>query len=203
MRPDLLFHVSEEAGIRRFEPRPSEYTSVPVVWAIDDEHLRNYLLPRECPRVTYYAGPQTSAADARLFLGTARAVVAIEESWQDRVRACRLSCYHLPSGTFVCQDATAGYFVSSVPVVPVRAERVDDPLSELRRRGVDVRMLTNLWVLRDAVVSSSLQFSIIRIRNALPVTSDRATTSKLDRRDWSSCILSTAEGRCGEHDQRS
>jgi len=27
-----------------------------LVWAIDGDHLRNYLVPRDCPRVTYYAG---------------------------------------------------------------------------------------------------------------------------------------------------
>ena len=48
----MLFHVSEEFGIDRFEPRPSEYVSGFVVWAIDTDRLRNYLLPRECPRVT-------------------------------------------------------------------------------------------------------------------------------------------------------
>jgi hypothetical protein len=25
----------------------------PVVWALDDQRLRNYLVPRDCPRVTY------------------------------------------------------------------------------------------------------------------------------------------------------
>jgi hypothetical protein len=31
----MLFHVSEESGIVRFEPRPSQYTDEPVVWAVD------------------------------------------------------------------------------------------------------------------------------------------------------------------------
>jgi hypothetical protein len=52
----MLFHVSEDSGIERFEPRPSRYADEPVVWAIDADRLRNYLLPRQCPRVTYYAG---------------------------------------------------------------------------------------------------------------------------------------------------
>jgi Family of unknown function (DUF6886) len=65
----MLFHISEEAGISRFEPRPSEYTADPVIWAVDDERLRNYLLPRDCPRVTYYAGSQTTAADRERLLG--------------------------------------------------------------------------------------------------------------------------------------
>lgn len=41
-KSDALFHVSEEPGIERFEPRPSEYTVEPVVWAVDGDRLRNY-----------------------------------------------------------------------------------------------------------------------------------------------------------------
>jgi hypothetical protein len=166
----MVCHISEEAGIKRFEPRPSEYTVQPVVWAIDAECLRNYLLPRDCPRVTFYAGSGTTVDDGHRFLGSASAVVAIEEGWLERVRQCRLYCYHLPAETFECIDECAGYFVSQVPVVPEQIEVMDDALSELQRRQVEIRILPNLWLLRDAVVASSLQFSIIRMRNALPRT---------------------------------
>lgn len=53
-----LYHASERPSIVRFEPRPVRAESgltEEVVWAIDDEHLQNYLLPRECPRVTFYS----------------------------------------------------------------------------------------------------------------------------------------------------
>ena len=167
----MLFHVSEESGIERFEPRASEYTDEPVVWAIDAERLRNYLVPRECPRVTYYAGRETDAADVERFLGTSPAVVAVESGWWERLRSCRLFCYHLPPETFACLDECAGYFVSRVPVVPAFVEVFDDLISELLRRGVELRFVPSLWPLRDAVVASSLQFSLIRMRNALPRTS--------------------------------
>ena len=169
----MLFHISEEADIQEFEPRPSEYTVEPVVWAIDADRLRNYLLPRDCPRVTYYAGHQTTAADREWLLGSSAAVVAIERDWLERVQRCRLYCYHLPPQTFECIDECAGYFVSRVSVAPTRVEALEDPVSELRQRGVDLRILPNLWPLRDAVVASSLQFSIIRMRNALPRTAAR------------------------------
>jgi hypothetical protein len=168
----MLFHISEEANISRFEPRPSEYTSEPVVWAIDDAHLPNYLVPRDCPRVTYYAGPQTSDADREILLGLGSAVVAIEQLWMARLEQCRLYCYSLPVQTFECLDAGAGYFVSRGAVVPAGVEVLPDPISELRRRGVELRVVPNLWPLRDVVIASSLQFSIIRMRNALP----RSTT---------------------------
>jgi hypothetical protein len=163
----MLFHVSEELGIERFEPRPSPYADGPVVWAIDANRLCNYLLPRECPRVTYYAGPETTRADAERFLGSSAAVVAVEAAWLDRLRSCRLYCYRLPPETFQCIDECAGYFVSCVPVVPSSVLVVDDLLAALLGRGVELRFLPDLWPLRDAVVSSTLRFSLIRLRNAL------------------------------------
>ncbi len=168
----MLFHVSEESGIERFEPRPSEDGRAAVVWAIGAEHLHNYLLPRECPRVTYYAGSETTPADVERFLGSSPAVIAVESGWLRRLRSCRLYCYHLPPGTFECIDECAGYYVSRVPIVPARVELFDDLIEELLRRRVELRFVPGLWALHDAVVESSLRFSMIRMRNAQP----RATT---------------------------
>jgi hypothetical protein len=168
----MLFHVSDAADIQRFEPRPSTLIDAPVVWAIDDARLRNYLLPRDCPRVTYYAGAQTTAADRAAFLGSATAVVAIEEQWLGRLRHSRLFVYGLPPDTFECIDECAGYFVSRVAVDPLGVRLCADPIGELDQRGVVLRALPDLWPLRDAVAASTLQFSIIRMRNAQP----RSTT---------------------------
>jgi hypothetical protein len=41
-------------------------------------------------------------------------------------------------------------------------------VAELLRRGVELRFVPSLWPLHDAVAASSLRFSIIRMRNALP-----------------------------------
>jgi hypothetical protein len=163
----MLFHVSEERGIEQFEPRASD-VKVPVVWAIDAGRVHNYFVPRECPRVTYYAGRETTDADVERFLASSTAVIAIEREWLTRLRSCRVYCYRMPPETFECIDECAGYFVSRVPVVPIGMEVIDDPISEMVRRGVELRIVPNLWSLRDAVVASSLQFSIIRMRNALP-----------------------------------
>jgi len=162
----MLFHVSEQNDIEVFEPRWSKPAEAKVVWAIDGDHLRNYLVPRECPRVTYYAGPQTTIADVEQFLGTSQAVVAIESAWFERLRSSRLYCYHLPPETFECLDVCAGYFVSHLPVMPARVEVFDDLILELLKRGVELRLVPSLWSLRDAVVGSTLQFSLIRMRNA-------------------------------------
>jgi uncharacterized protein DUF6886 len=175
----MLFHVSEEPDIKRFEPRLSEIAGESVVWAIDAAHIRNYLLPRDCPRVTYYPGPQTTSSDRERFLGSSDAVVAIESDWYDRMRSCQLFCYHLPPDKFACFDSCAGYFVSRVPVVPSRVEQIDDLIAELLKRGVELRFMPSLWPLRDAVVASTLQFSIIRMRNSQPGISDISSTSHI------------------------
>src|SRR6266404_64756 len=107
----MLFHVSESGDIRHFEPRPSPLIDGLAIWAIDGTRLRNYLLPRECPRVTFYAGRETTAEDVERFLGSNTAVVAIESGWVERVRRCRLYCYHLPPDTFQIVDDCAGYHV--------------------------------------------------------------------------------------------
>ncbi len=41
-REERMFHVSEDAGIDRFEPRVARPGGEALVWAIDEEHLRNY-----------------------------------------------------------------------------------------------------------------------------------------------------------------
>lgn len=92
----MLYHVSEEGGIPSFEPRPSRYTAEPVVWAITEARLCNYLLPRDCPRVTFYADGTSTATDVERLLGASPAVVAIETAWFDRVATTPLFCYEMP-----------------------------------------------------------------------------------------------------------
>jgi hypothetical protein len=162
----VLFHISEHSGIVEFIPRPSKYTEYPVVWAIDAARLRNYLVPRDCPRVTYYAGPQTTDADRERLLGSSAAVLAVEAKWWPRIRSCRLFSYRLPPGTFELMDEDAGYFVSRESVRPLEVEVIDDPITALLARDVELRIVPELDSLRAAVVASSLRFSIIRMGNA-------------------------------------
>jgi hypothetical protein len=84
------------------------------------------------------------------------------------MRSCRLHCYHLPGDTFELADECAGYFVSRVPVTPLRVQVIDDLVSTVLMRGVEMRVQPSLWELRAAVLESTLAFSIIRWRNAAP-----------------------------------
>ncbi len=168
-----LYHVSEQPNITRFEPRPPQATSgltEDVVWAVDEEHLQNYLLPRDCPRVTFYALPTSDPADVERLMGqtAARFVVAIESKWLPILRATRLYLYRVPPETFVVQDQGAGHYVSREAAEPLEVVEVEDPLGALVKRDVELRVTPSLWKLRDAVVASTLQFSCIRMRNAQP-----------------------------------
>ena len=110
-----LFHVSDRAGIARFEPRPPPTLDAgvtdEVVWAIEARLLANYLLPRDCPRVTFHATATTTADDVARFFpaGAPRHVVAIEQAWAERVRNAVLKLYDFPTATFTLADVTAAY----------------------------------------------------------------------------------------------
>ncbi len=167
-----LFHVSEDAGIGRFTPRPvpSPDTGVSglAVWAVAESHLANYLLPRDCPRICFRAGLLTSIADEELFLGRADQVIAFERAWLDRVRTTGLTLYEMPGADFEEVMPEAGYWISRSTVSPVDIVRVGDLLDALEGAGAEVRVIDDFWSLAEAVATSTLQISIIRKRNAQP-----------------------------------
>ena len=168
-----LFHVSEESNITRFVPRiPTRADldkSKGLVWAIDERHLPNFFTPRVCPRVTYHVGEQTTREDIeRFFSSSCRWCVAIEHAWFERMRNTSLYFYEFDPANFYLQDACAGNYVSERTEVPVAKMQVDDLFGALFARGIEVRLVNNLWVLRDTVVESSLNYSICDMWNAQP-----------------------------------
>jgi hypothetical protein len=169
----MIYHLSDSPDIERFEPRmpPSANSGVgePVVWAVGERLLHNYLMPRDCPRVTFYASPDSDPEDVeRLMSGGPPFVVAIETAWMPALRSATLYQYTLPPTTFTLVDAGAGYYVSREAVAPLAMTTISDVLVALLARGVELRVLPSLWPLRERVIASSLQFSIIRMRNAQP-----------------------------------
>jgi hypothetical protein len=167
-----LFHVSDQTGIEVFYPRPVPNPDAGVrgeaVWAVDEAHLPNYLLPRDCPRVTYAANAATSPQDRDKFLNSANRVVALEMGWKSRIETTELFLYEFPARGFELIDAGAGYFISRKEVVPKACTKLGNPLLLLKEKNVEVQFHEDLWELRDAVVESTLEFSVIRFRFAKP-----------------------------------
>jgi hypothetical protein len=167
-----LFHISEQPGISIFTPRPSpshfENITGDVVFAINNQLLHNYLLPRDCPRVTFYAGADTTDADKQKFMGnaTARHVVAVESGWHQQIKETTLYCYEFLPDDFMLIDECAGYYISYKPVVPVVITVINDIMAALLSRDIELRLMPSLTDIADAVRNSSLQFSLIRMRNA-------------------------------------
>lgn len=167
-----LYHISEDPSISRFEPRPSpsHYDNITgnVVFAVTDTLLHNYLLPRDCPRVTFYPGHDTSQQDKDVFLGENAPdyVVAIEHKWVDVIKQTTLYCYEFLADRFVLLDEVAGYYVSYEAVTPISVRPIDNLIEEFPARGVELRILPVLFPLAMDIRESTLQFSLIRMRNA-------------------------------------
>ena len=153
-----LFHVSHEGPFAALDPRPSpagsHHEGRPLVWAVDEARLPQYLLPRDCPRVCWPEG--------------GRRVVCIEEGWADRLDEVPLLVHRLAPEGFRLLDASAGYWVSesSAPVVDVTV--VDDCRAAIGAGGGELRAVDDLWPLVDRVVAAGGDFSCIRMREARP-----------------------------------
>ena len=168
-----LFHISEQAGITIFNPRPSPsvYQAIKkdVVFAVSEILLHNYLLPRDCPRVTYYATEKTVDSDRRKFIenSTAKYVMIVESGWYRRIAETTLYCYEFPVESFQLLDDCAGYYISNNPVIPLAFTAVPDIIAALTGRGnIELRFTPSLTSIADAVIKSTLNYSLIRMRNA-------------------------------------
>ena len=93
---------------------------------------------------------------------------AIEGLWLERVRACRLFAYEFDAAFFEPKVAEAGYWVARCDVKPLTVSPVGDLLARHVEAGIELRVVSNLWPIIDAIVDSGLEFSVIRKANAKP-----------------------------------
>jgi len=120
-----LYHISDKSGIKRFDPRPAPSDSAKqkglMVWAIDYDHLHNYLFPRDCPRVTFFASESSDPKDVDRLMGggSAKHVVAVETGWLPEIQKQCLYQYEFDSKGFTLVDEVAGYYISRKPVIPI------------------------------------------------------------------------------------
>ena len=167
-----IFHVSDRPDIEVFEPRahPSWPNLPPRVWAVEERMLHTFFVPRDCPRITWYATNTSTKEDVDRFLDGDRTkhVMRVEEGWLDQIKGATLFLYDLPPEPFSSFDPGAGYWTSEAPVTPHAVSEVSNLLAALTQRRVDFATLPSLWNLYDTVAASSLQFSMIRMRNSRP-----------------------------------
>jgi hypothetical protein len=166
----LLYHFSEEDNIEIFHPRkhPSFPDRPPMVWAIDGERSPLYLFPRDCPRIGFWATPDTNQHDREKYLHTTSAdkIIAIESGWLDRLQYTKLYRYSFAPDHFTTMDEGAGYFVSYETEQPLTKEPVGTLLEALVQNGVELRIMPSLHLLVEKLPETTLHFSMIRMRNA-------------------------------------
>ena len=168
-----LYHVSEESDIAEFIPRTPKRDDVDkskgLVWALNELGLTSFLLPRDCPRVTYYANEKTTEDDVqKYFSSAARHVVAIESAWFQQTATTSIYVYEFDTASFCMQDEVAGYYVSEQAQTPLSVTRLDNLFDRLFERNVEVRILPNLWQLGEAVQKTTLGWGLYRMINAQP-----------------------------------
>ncbi|MFD1359669.1 DUF6886 family protein [Fictibacillus halophilus] len=166
----MLYHFSEEDNIEIFQPRkhPSFPDRPPMVWAIDEERSPLYLLPRDCPRIGFWATPETSDDDREKYLHTTSAdkIIAIESGWLDRLQNTKLYRYSFAPDHFTMMDQGAGYFVSYETEQPLEREPVGSLLEAMVQKGVELRIIPSLQPIAEQLLKTTLHYSMIRMRNA-------------------------------------
>ena len=163
-----LWHMSEDPAIEVFHPQRNERHALdePLVWAVDTHYWWLYWFPRDCPRACFEANEGTTDEDVERWLDgdRGRRVAVIETDWLERFRAARVYAYRLPDDSFEPWDK---FFVSRHTVVPVERVALGDLLARHAAAGVELRIAPTLYPLWDRVVETTLDFSGIRLRNAV------------------------------------
>jgi hypothetical protein len=159
--------VSEDATIERFVPHVSRTAASrePRVGAVDTRHLPLYWFPRECPRGTFWATPDTTSDDAKL-LGDAARVHLVEAGWIERMRSSDVVAYRLPEAMFDPDPDVGGYWLSREIVEPIALVELGDLIGRHERASIELRVVDELWPAWERVVASTLEFSGIRLHNA-------------------------------------
>ena len=163
-----LWHVSEDPTIDIFHPHHDELHALdePLVWAVDSEHWWLYWFPRDCPRACFNANGDTTEEDVERWLDgdRERRVAVIETGWLQRFRSARVYAYRMPAETFEPWDK---FFVSRETARPLEVVELGDLLARHAEAGNELRIAPSLYPLWDRVIESTLDFSGIRLRNAV------------------------------------
>ena len=163
-----LWHVSEDPAIEVFHPQQNELHALDeaLVWAVDTQYWWLYWFPRDCPRACFNANADTTDEDVERWLDgdRGRRIAVIETEWLGRMRSTQVYAYRLPPETFEPWDK---FFVSRETVVPLEVLELGDLLARHAAAGNELRIAPALYPLWDRVIETTLDFSGIRLRNAV------------------------------------
>ncbi len=111
--------------------------------------------------------PTTTEEDRERFFGgvAAKRILALESVWLSRLTSTALFRYAFDSSLFT-NTGDHGVFVTRKTVRPLRVEPMGNLLERLSEADVEIRVCPSLAPLAKAVLSASLHFSFIRMRNA-------------------------------------
>jgi hypothetical protein len=163
-----LWHVSEDPSIEVFHPQQNALHALDeaLVWAVDTHYQWLYWFPRDCPRACWEANHDTAEEDVERWLegDRERRVAVIESGWLERMRTANVYAYRLPAETFEPWDK---FFVSRQTVVPLELVALGDLLARHAEAANELRIAPALYSLWDRVIETTLDFSGIRLRNAV------------------------------------
>ena len=163
-----LWHVSEDPTIEVFHPHHHELLTLdePLVYAVDTRYWWLYWFPRDCPRACFNAKEDTKDEDVERWLDgdRERRVSVIETGWLERFRAAHVYAYRLPPESFEPWDK---FFISRETVIPIELVELGDLLARHAEVGNELRISPSLYPLWDEVIETTLDFSGIRLRNAV------------------------------------
>jgi hypothetical protein len=170
----VLYHFSEDPTIERFVPHVPRTNPdhAPAVWAIDAVHAPLYWFPRDCPRVAVWPLTGGDEQFARAFDTSAHRLHAIEARWLPTMQTTSVYRYTLNAASFRPWAPADGQFTSDREIAPRSVEPVGDLLDAHAAAGIELRVVSSLWPLRDLAVEPrsvmSWDFSIVRMANATP-----------------------------------
>jgi hypothetical protein len=166
-----LWHYSEDPSLSRFRPRaPSgEPDGTPLVWAVDTRHAPMFWFPRDCPRGCIWPVSTTTAEDVERFFGQSAVsrVHVIEANWLARMQVCELYAYQMPTASFRPHQV-GGYWVSEEHIDAIDRIAIDDLLGRHAAAHIELRITPSIWPFWQRVVSSTVEYSGSRLRNAGP-----------------------------------
>ena len=111
----------------------------------------------------------TTAEDRERFFGQSAAsrVHVIEADWLERMQACRLYAYRLPTAPFRPHEV-GGYWVTDEPVDALERVVIDDLPGRHAGARMELRVTPSIWPFWRRVAGSTVGFSGSRLRNSAP-----------------------------------